>query len=470
MRQHSRRSLWDLTGAAADDPERFISDTSVRMSLAAVAKSAGRDGVASELRNQSVLISAHEQMTAALALIALDGIARRIVLCPPDLASAHIPYVIATADVGAVISDHAPDTADDRTTVRHVTCRPEDLTPVLRDEDRIATEWILFTSGTTGVPKMVVHTLDTLAGPVERIRALGAGAVWSTYYDIRRYGGLQILLRAFIGGGSIVLSSPRESPAEYLARVAANRVTHITGTPSHWRRALMSPVAKGISPRYARMSGEIADQAIIDRLRAFYPHATVAHAFASTEAGLAFDVDDGQAGFPARLIAENGTTVAIRVRDGSMQIRSTRTALRYLGDDAPNLVDSEGFVDTGDIIERRGDRYYFAGRKQGIINVGGLKVHPEEVEAVINQHPDVQMSLVKARANPITGAIVVAEVVRQPPPGHDAESSTGGTEEFKQEILALCRGALAAYKVPVTIRVVAELDVGMSGKLARVRA
>jgi acyl-coenzyme A synthetase/AMP-(fatty) acid ligase len=385
------------------------------------------------------------------------------VLCPPDLQPAHLPYLLATAEIDAIVSDHAPEHANLPTTVRYVTCRPEELTPVPAGQDRLVTEWILFTSGTTGTPKMVVHTLDTLAGPVERILALGAGAIWSTYYDIRRYGGLQILLRALLGGGSIVLSSPHESPAEYLARVAANRVTHITGTPSHWRRALMSPVARDIAPKYARMSGEVADQAIIDTLRTFYPAATVAHAFASTEAGLAFDVDDGQAGFPVRLICDNGPVAAIRIQHGSMRIRSNRTALRYLGDNMPNLTDAEGFVDTGDIIEQRDNRCYFAGRREGIINVGGLKVHPEEVEAIINQHPDVQMSLVKARANPITGAIVVAEVVRKP-------AADGDPDEFRKQILALCRDALPAHKVPANIRVVAALDVGVSGKLARARA
>jgi acyl-coenzyme A synthetase/AMP-(fatty) acid ligase len=463
MQQANRRSLWDLTRAAGATVERFIADTTLRLPLATLAENAGGTGLAAGLRHQTVLVSSHEQMTAALALLALDGVARRIVLCPPDLKAEHLSYVLATAEVDAILSDHGPDIADLPTAIRYLTCRPEDLSPVPAGEDRIVTEWILFTSGTTGRPKMVVHTLDTLAGPVERILALGAGAIWSTYYDIRRYGGLQILLRALLGGGSIVLSSPHESPAEYLSRVAANHVTHITGTPSHWRRALMSPVAHDISPKYARMSGEVADQAIIDKLRAFYPGATVAHAFASTEAGLAFDVDDGKAGFPAHLVSDNGPVAAIRIQEGSMRIRSNRTALHYLGDNMPNLMDAEGFVDTGDMIEQRDDRCYFAGRREGIINVGGLKVHPEEVEAIINRHPDVQMSLVKARANPITGAIVVAEVVRKP----EADSDP---EEFRKALLALCRGALPAHKVPANIRVVAALDVGVSGKLARVRA
>ncbi len=462
-RSAGRRSLWDLTCAAGGGAERFIADATLHLPLASFAENASGIGLSAELRNQSVLVSSHEQMTASLALLALDGVARRIVLCPPDLKPEHLSYVLATAEIDAIISDHEPESTAFPAGIRYLTCRTDELSPVPAGDERLVTEWILFTSGTTGTPKMVVHTLETLAGPVERIRALGAGAVWSTYYDIRRYGGLQILLRALLGGGSIVLSNPHESPAEYLVRVAANRVTHVTGTPSHWRRALMSPMAREISPKYARMSGEVADQAIIDRLRTFYPGATVAHAFASTEAGLAFDVNDGQAGFPAQLISYHGPVAAIRIQDGSMRIRSNRTALRYLGDNMPNLMDDNGFVDTGDMIEQRDGRCYFAGRREGIINVGGLKVHPEEVEAIINQHPDVQMSLVKSRANPITGAIVVAEVVRKP-------DASGDPDELRKQVLALCRDALPAHKVPANIRVVAALDVGVSGKLARVRA
>ena len=60
-------------------------------------------------------------------------------------------------------------------------------------------------------------------------------------------------------------------------------------------------------------------------------------------------------------------------------------------------------------------RYYFAGREDGTINVGGLKVHPEEVEAVINRHPQVSMSLVRTKKSPITGAIVIADVVLKTP-------------------------------------------------------
>jgi acyl-coenzyme A synthetase/AMP-(fatty) acid ligase len=127
------------------------------------------------------------------------------------------------------------------------------------------------------------------------------------------------------------------------------------------------------------------------------------------------------------------------------------------------LLDTEGYVDTGDVLELRAGRYYFNGRRGGIINVGGLKVHPEEVEAVINRHPRVQMSLVKSRKNPVTGAIVVAEIVLKA----RSPSSTPEVAALKGEIIESCQRELAAHKVPTAIRFVAALEVTPSGKVAR---
>jgi acyl-CoA synthetase (AMP-forming)/AMP-acid ligase II len=251
--------------------------------------------------------------------------------------------------------------------------------------------------------------------------------------------------------------------ADFLTRAGRSGVTHISGTPSHWRRALMSPASRHISPRYVRLSGEVADQAILDALMAAYPDANVAHAFASTEAGVGFDVRDGRAGFPASLIGDSSGTAELRVVDGSLRIRSTRTASRYLGANGP-LHDADGFVDTGDMVEARGDRYYFIGRREGIINVGGQKIHPEEVEAIINQHPAVRMTRVWGRRSPITGAIVVADIVLRLP------GSPATFDAIRTEILEECGRVLPAHKVPTTLRAVASLDVTSSGKLARSHA
>src|SRR6185295_886306 len=174
------------------------------------------------------------------------------------------------------------------------------------------------------------------------------------------------------------------------------------------------PEARAISPRYVRLSGEVADQGILNALHARYPQARIGHAFASTEAGVGFEVNDGLEGFPASMVGAPGD-VQIRVADGSLRIRSARNAVRYVGEAHPTLAGDDGFVDTGDMVERRGDRYYFLGRRNGIINVGGLKVYPEEVEAAINRHPAVRMSMVRSTRSSITGALVAADVVLNDP-------------------------------------------------------
>ena len=461
------RSLWDAVRAAGALAERALWGAEASVRLGELVGGSSLGGRLEELRGRSVLVATRDQLTAALALIELDGVARRLVLCPPDLPRKVVPFVMATAAVGAVVSDRAALEASAASVGTFVTCSAR-LAPA--DSARTGphhTEWILLTSGTTGVPKLVVHTLASLAGAINGDRVQTVPAVWSTFYDIRRYGGLQILLRALLGGGSLVLSSAAESTGDFLIRAGARGVTHISGTPSHWRRALMSPSAHRIAPHYVRLSGEIADQAILDHVRACYPGARIAHAFASTEAGVGFAVEDGLAGFPASLLTQRGVEVELKVEEGSLRIRSARTGIRYLGSPGEPLADRDGFVDTGDIVELRGARYHFVGRRGGIINVGGLKVHPEEVEAVINGHPQVQMSVVRTRKNAITGALVVADVVLRTAPD---SAETGRVAELEREILQRCRDALSRHKVPAAIRFVRFLGVAGTGKVVRQHA
>jgi len=288
--------------------------------------------------------------------------------------------------------------------------------------------------------------------------------VWATFYDMRRYGGLQIFLRAVVGGGSMVLSDAKESIGDHLTRLIKMGITHISGTPSHWRKALMTSGVTAFHPKYVRLSGEIADQAVLDALRKAFPDSSIGHAFASTEAGVGFAVNDGLEGFPASLLGKTAGGVEMKVEDGSLRIRSNRTSHGYVGRNTAMLADADGFIDTGDMVELRGDRYYFVGRRGGIINVGGLKVHPEEVEAIINRHHGVRMSRVRSRKSPITGAIVVADVVLAD--GTDQSQA----QAIRNDIVADCRQSLAPHKVPAMITFVPSLDVTGAGKLARTNA
>jgi acyl-coenzyme A synthetase/AMP-(fatty) acid ligase len=456
--------LWGAMTASGALSERRLVGAGASLPLSELAKASSLGDRLEELRGRSVLILAPDPFTAAVVLVELDGVARRIVLCPSDLPATHFPQIVREAGCDAWVGDSDTDVAalGVRTLVVPGAAVADDVQRRWTQE----TEWVLLTSGTTGAPKLVLHTLATLTNAFAQKGPPAPGAVWSTFYDIRRYGGLQVLLRGLLGG-SLVLSSPNESVADFLARAAAAGVTHVSGTPSHWRQALMSGALSRINPWYVRMSGEIADQAVLDGLRRVFPEAVVAHAFASTEAGVGFEVQDGQAGFPAILIGAPNGPAEIAVAEGRLKLRSRGSALCYLGTDTAPLKAADGFVDTGDLLELRDDRYHFMGRSGGVINVGGRKVHPEEVEAVINSLPWVHICRVAARKNPITGAVVAADVVRRSVAGCRGELSN---EELKLAIIDACRTALAAHKVPASIRFVPTLEVGPSGKLVRANA
>jgi acyl-coenzyme A synthetase/AMP-(fatty) acid ligase len=446
----------DLKGRTISDARRVVSLTNILEETCLV----GRPG---QLAGRSVLLAVSDQLISAVAMTEIDGVARRMLLCPPDLNADHINALIEDAQIDAVVTDQPARWTDAEVYLVVAARAPE--RPAAKAKTGRATEWLMLTSGTSGVPKIVGHTLEGLTGAIVADGAArGEPPVWATFYDIRRYGGLQIFLRAVIGGGSMVLSEPGEPIADYVARLNARGVTHISGTPSHWRKLLMSGAAEGFSPRYVRLSGEIADQAVLDGLRRAFPAASIGHAYASTEAGVGFAVNDGLEGFPGDMVGKNRDGVEMKVEDGSLRIRSTRTAHAYVGRNAAALTDSDGFVDTGDMVELRGDRYHFVGRRGGIINIGGLKVHPEEIEAVINRHPEVRMSRARSRKSPITGSIVVADVIL----AEGCDLSRGDT--IRDKILADCRAQLASHKVPAMIKFVSSLDITAAGKLARTDA
>jgi acyl-coenzyme A synthetase/AMP-(fatty) acid ligase len=458
-------SLRERLAAAGPAGNARLEAPDAALLLPDLAAATGLGPARAGLAGRCVLVRTTSQIGAAQALVELDGLARRLVLCPPDLAPEHLPYVIRTAGVEAALAD-APDEALAGLGVPvHALQKPANR--LAADAQGLhATEWLLFTSGTTGVPKLVAHSLAGLTGAIPPPPPGAARPVWGTFYDIRRYGGLQVLLRALTGGCAMVLSDAHEGLADQLARFAAFGVTHLTGTPSQWRRLLMSPHGVPVRPAYVRLSGEIADQAVLDGLRALFPEARIVHAYASTEAGVGFEVDDGLEGFPDGFLDQAGP-VEMKVVDGSLRIRSPRAASGYVGPGVAPLADAEGFVDTGDMVARADGRWRFVGRRNGVINVGGLKVHPEEVEAVINRHPAVRMSMVRARANPITGAVVTADVALTDPQAADSQERKS---ELRASIIAMCRAALPAHKAPATIRFVQELAVTAGGKLDRVNA
>src|SRR5690348_10922643 len=163
MQRRNGLSLWESLDWARSDGGGWLwtPESSVALSDLAVGSSLGVRVDA--LRGRTVLVWTTEQLPAALALIEIDGIVRRLVVCPPDFDPVHLPYVIATAEVDLVITDRRPNELAG-VGVAVASCGGFIRRSAIERAPDRQTEWILFTSGTTGVPKMVVHTLSTLTG------------------------------------------------------------------------------------------------------------------------------------------------------------------------------------------------------------------------------------------------------------------------------------------------------------------
>jgi acyl-CoA synthetase (AMP-forming)/AMP-acid ligase II len=311
------------------------------------------------------------------------------------------------------------------------------------------------TSGTTGIPKIVDHSLASLSRSVHVMSP--PLPRWGLVYEPSRFAGLQVVLQALLGGGELVAPDPSGDLGERLRFLAANGCTHLSATPTLWRKLLMLPEAALLAPRQVTLGGEIADAGILKALAARYPSARITHIYASTEAGVGFSVKDGRPGIPAAFVSDGVGGAALRIVDGELWIRPPGATGG--GSAAHITLDSDGFLRTGDLVREDGDRVYFLGRDSSTINVGGTKVHPEDVEAIVNAHPGVAGAQVSSRPNPLVGALLTLTVAPIDP-GIDAVA-------FRQSVKAWCRERLPREAQPATIKVVDAIAATAAGKLAR---
>ena len=151
------------------------------------------------------------------------------------------------------------------------------------------------------------------------------------------------------------------------------------------------------------------------------------------------------AGFPARWLKTGVEGIKFRIRDRSLEIRSPRAMKGYVFHAGKPPMTSDGWLITNDMVVIRGDRVVFLGREDSLINVGGSKVSPEEVESVLLEVPGVVEAKVIGVSNPITGFLVGAEIVL-----------SAGCDEgsLRRAILAHAKASLQAFKVPRLIKFV----------------
>ncbi len=394
----------------------------------------------------------------ARAIVGLDGIADRMLLLSHDTPPAMMAELLKTSGARAVLTDCAADIPAGIPIIvwNEAPQRTQPGEPAPK-----TTEWLLSTSGTTGTPKLVSHSLQSLTRTTRRDMGRGRLHRWGQLYNICRFAGLQVLLQGLLGGSTLILPNIEGPLESQLALLSAEGCTALSATPTLWRKILMQPGAEALSLTQVTLGGEIADAAILGALRHRFPHARLVHIYASTEAGAAFAVTDGLPGFPASFVEKAPGGICLRVENGLLLVHNGLVRPNYFGSTGV-FASTEGFVATGDCVALKDGRYHFLGRADGCINVGGNKVMPEVVEHVLLAHPAVAFARVGAKASPITGSLITAEVVLR--------QGVGTPECIIKSIRNHCAERLERWQAPALIKVCADLPVSSGGKLARSRS
>ncbi len=324
-------------------------------------------------------------------------------------------------------------------------------------QTQACTRWVIPTSGTTGKPKLIAHTLQSLTRsvkpPTDRLRRIR----WGLIYDPTRFAGIQVMLQAIAGDSTLLAPNtgiPFDETVSFLADHGCNA---LSATPSLWRKLAYSGALSKLDLDIVTLGGEASDQKILDRLKAEFPKATIRHIYASTEAGVGFSVADCKAGFPIDYLHAPPPGVELSVRDDGMLLLRTAGYEQRLNEGDQSM-DDQGWVVTGDLLEIQGDRCYFQGRANGAINVGGNKVQPATVERVIADIPGVMAVRVFGKSSPIVGSLVMADVVAEQ--GYDEK-------ELKRRITEQCRKQLNPYETPAILSFRQDLELTTAGKIAR---
>lgn len=301
----------------------------------------------------------------------------------------------------------------------------------------------LYSSGTTGIPKKITHTLKSLSKNVKRNESHKTD-VWGFAYNPTHIAGLQVFLQAIFNCNKIVYLF-RESKADIIRNLLSHEVTHISATPTFFRM-LYDPKYTISSVKNISSGGEKFDESIASKLSKMFPNARFMNIYASTEFGTLF--------------ASRGEIFEIKTEfQNSVKIVNDElwVSIEHLGQ-SDSIQNVDGWYRTGDLVNVINTdplQIKIIGRINDSVNVGGQKVFPTEVEEVINSISQVLDCKVYGIKNSVMGNILSCDVIR-------------ADESFTENDLhAILSGKLKDFKIPRIVNFVDSLTQTRTGKLSR---
>jgi acyl-CoA synthetase (AMP-forming)/AMP-acid ligase II len=297
---------------------------------------------------------------------------------------------------------------------------------------------VFFSSGSTGKPKGILHDLERVASKFLQPRA---AVVAIPFLMFDHFGGFNTILAITSSLGTVVSVADR-SVARVCGAIEKYKVSLLPTTPSFLNLMMAAKAHESFnlgSLQRITYGTEVMPQATLDRLAKALPQAVLQQTYGLSEVGVLASKsrDDG-----SLWMKIGGNAFQTKVVDGILWIKSEFSMVGYLN--APSGFDAEGWFNTQDRVEVDGDYFRILGRVTDLINVGGQKVYPAEIEEVIMGLPNIVDVAVYGESNPLLGQIIVARVALAEPEAADA---------LKARIRQACKAHLAAFKVPTKVLV-----------------
>jgi len=299
---------------------------------------------------------------------------------------------------------------------------------------------ILFSSGSTGQSKAAVHDIVGMLTKF-RVRRHARRAITFLLYD--HIGGFNTMLYQLSNAGCIVTVQNRDADA-VLRAVERHKVELLPTSPTFMNLVLLSEAYRRYdlsSLKIVTYGTEPMPESTLRRFHEVLPHVQLQQTYGLSEVGILRSKSRSSDSLWVKLGGEGFQT---RVVDNVLQIKAESAMLGYLN--APSPFTDDGWFHTGDKVEVDGDYFRILGRQSEIINVGGQKVYPAQVESVVQEMPEVAEVSVYGEENTIMGQVVCAAIRLR---------ESRDPQQFHRELRLFCRQRLQQYQIPVRIRLVA---------------
>lgn len=306
-------------------------------------------------------------------------------------------------------------------------------------------EIFMFTSGTTGKPKRIVHSVDTLTRTVKKNDAL-QNCIWAFAYNPTHIAGIQVFFQALFNKNTLIDVFKQSRNIVYEALEKYN-VTHISATPTFYR--LILPFDREfVNVKRITFGGEKSDYKLYEKVKELFPNSKITNIYASTELGTLLHANGELFTIPEVLKND------VFIRDNELFVRA-----KLLGK-SDDLVIEDGMYRTGDVVEIISINpitFKFKTRISDYVNIGGYKVNVQEVEEVLSSVDGVLMASVTVKVNSVLGNMLIANVV----------SDFTNSELSEKTIKIILKEKLQEFKIPRIIKIVKELEFTRTGKISK---